>query len=248
MVRNILLSAAFLLTSTIVYADAKDDVQSAAKKLADSPNYTWKTSSEGGQGNRGGGSTQGKADKDGTVYLTIERGNNTMEGFAKGDKGAVKLQDGWKSLEEAGSADAGGGGGQGRGNPGRMMAGMLKNFRGPAQLAQDLAGKTTDLKSEDGAITGTLSEEGVKDLMAFGGRARRAGGGGANAPQITNGKGTVKFWVKDGLLSKYQTHLTGTMSRNGNDTDIDRTTTTEITDVGTTKIDIPAEAKSKAGI
>ena len=58
-------------------------------------------------------------------------------------------------------------------------------------------------------------------------------------------KGSAKFWVKDGALVKYQTHLTGTVSFDGNDTVLDFTRTTAIHDVGTTKMDIPDEAKKK---
>ena len=35
------------------------------------------------------------------------------------------------------------------------------------------------------------------------------------------------------------------MNRNGDDVDVDRTTTVEIKDVGTTKITVPEEAKNK---
>jgi hypothetical protein len=55
----------------------------------------------------------------------------------------------------------------------------------------------------------------------------------------------VKFWLKDGALSKYQFNVKGTMSFNGNDREIDRTTTVEIKDVGTTKLTVPEEAKKK---
>jgi len=56
----------------------------------------------------------------------------------------------------------------------------------------------------------------------------------------------VKFWAKEGVLSKYEFKLQGKMSFNGNDTDVDRTTTVEIKDVGTTKVTVPEEAKKKA--
>ena len=36
------------------------------------------------------------------------------------------------------------------------------------------------------------------------------------------------------------------MSFNGNDTDVDRTATVEIKDVGTTKVTVPEEASKKA--
>ena len=71
---------------------------------------------------------------------------------------------------------------------------------------------------------------------------RRAG---AEAPEIKNAKGTAKFWVKDCVLSKYEYKVTGSMNFNGNDVDMDRTTTTEIKDVGTTKVVVPEAAKKK---
>jgi hypothetical protein len=55
----------------------------------------------------------------------------------------------------------------------------------------------------------------------------------------------VKFWIKDGVLSKYEFKVTGKVSFNGNDRDVDRTTTVEIKDVGTTKVEVSDEAKKK---
>lgn len=64
-------------------------------------------------------------------------------------------------------------------------------------------------------------------------------------PEPKNAKGSVKFWIKDGMLSKYQTKVQGTVNFNGDDRDIDRTTTVEIKDTGTTKIEIPEAAQQK---
>ena len=41
--------------------------------------------------------------------------------------------------------------------------------------------------------------------------------------------------------------MTGTRTFNGEDRDVDQTTTTEIKDVGTTTINVPADAKAKLG-
>ena len=78
--------------------------------------------------------------------------------------------------------------------------------------------------------------------MTFGPRQANADTG---FPPPKNAKGSVKFWIKDGLLTKYETHLHGTMSFGDNDNEMDQTRTVEIQDVGTTKMDIPAEAKTK---
>ncbi|HXU76495.1 MAG TPA: hypothetical protein VN794_07995, partial [Methylomirabilota bacterium] len=78
----------------------------------------------------------------------------------------------------------------------------------------------------------------AKSLILFGRRA----GGGASASKAS---GSVKFWVKDGQLAKYQYKVQGTVTFNGEDREVERTTTVEIKDVGTTKVEVPDEAKKK---
>jgi hypothetical protein len=251
-------------SAVVAMADAKDDLSAAAAKLSDSANYSWKQTSEaagggGGGGRGGGGPVEGKTEKGGFTVLTMTRGDNSTQVVIKGDKYAMQNQDGdWQSSAEMAAAAAAaqqnadpnaqpGGRRRGRGNMGAQYA----SYKLPAESATDLASKASDLASADGAITGTLSEDAAKALMTFGGRGGRRGGGGGgaggggNGPQISNAKATVKFWVKDGVLAKYETHITGTMSRGGNDIDIDRTTTVEIADVGSTKVEVPDGAKKK---
>ena len=247
MIRRFLFSAVAVVagTSMVAVAAPKDEITDAAKKLAAAPNYSWKSTTEmggGGGGGRGfGGPTEGKAEKDGFTHLSMTRGDNTIEVVRKGDKGAVKMQDGWQSFEELSSDQ--GGGGQGRG---RFMGRMLRNYKAPAQEAADIAGKTKELKKSGDAYEADLTDEGVKDLLSFGGR--RGGNAGGDAPPApTNTSGKVKFWVKDGQLAKYEYNVKGTMSFQGNEREIDRTTTVEIKDVGSTKVEVPAEAKSKIG-
>jgi len=51
--------------------------------------------------------------------------------------------------------------------------------------------------------------------------------------------------VKDGVLTKFETKVEAKMEFNGDEIDASRTTTTEIKDVGATKVNVPAEAKKK---
>lgn len=245
MIRRLLCTTvATLALPALAYAAPKDDVTAAAKKLSDAKGYAWHAETEftGGQGNRFGGPTEGKTEKDGFTVLQLTRGDNTTEAVLKGDKGAVKTEEGWQSLEELRQA-AQQGGGQGQGFRRGFMGRQLQNFKAPAAEAQDLASKTKDLKKDGDAISGELTEEGVKDLMTL----RRGGGAGNfNPPAPTNTSGNVKFWVKDGALVKYEYNVKGTMSFNGNDFDIDRTTKVEVKDVGSTKVEVPEEAKKKA--
>lgn len=239
---QLVIGAMALAVGSLLAADAKDDVKNAAKKLAGTSGYSWKTTTEMGGGGAGGGGggprragpTEGKIAKDGTICLSMTRGQNTVEAYLVGTKGALKTADGWQSLAEAAEGEPG------QQNPARWMARTLQNYKAPAAEAEDLVAKAKDLKVADGACAGELTEEGVKDLLGRG--MRRAGGDG---PAISNAKGSVKFWLKDGSLARYEYKVQGTMTFNGNDRDIERTTTVEIKDVGSTTVAVPSEAKQK---
>ena len=105
----------------------------------------------------------------------------------------------------------------------------------------DLIGKVKELKKDGDSFTGEMSEDAVKQMLTFGGRRRD----GSEAPTPADAKGSVKFWVKDGALAKYETHVSGKVSFGGNEMEIDRTATTEIKDVGTSKVEVPEEAEAK---
>ena len=70
---------------------------------------------------------------------------------------------------------------------------------------------------------------------------------GGEGPSISEAKGSVKFWLKDGALIKYQYKVKGLMDWDGNQIDVDRDTTVEIKDVGSTTIEVPEQAKAKLG-
>ena len=206
-------------------------ITNAAAKLGQQASYSWKTTTAFGNFT---GSGEGKIQKDGLVGLTMTFGDNTTEAFLKGGQGAVKSGDeDWQSLAELAKAAGSEPG------PRQFLLRRLQNFKAPAAEASDMAGKTKELKKDGEAYASEFTEAGAKELLTFGGR--RSG----NAPEPKNAKGSVKFWVKDGLLAKFELKLQGTMSINGEDRDIDRTTTVEFKDVGTTKIDVPEAAKKK---
>jgi len=233
MKRHILFGTLALLAGSLIAANAapKDDVSAAAKKLADKDNYSWKQTTENaGGGGGGGGASEGKTEKDGYLWLSMTMRDNTIEAVKKGDKGAIKTADGWQSLSEATSGDPG---------PATFAARRLQNFKAPAAQAGEVADKVKELKLDGDVYSGELTEEGAKSQLMFGGR------GGANAPEISGAKGSVKFWVKDGVLSKYEVKVQGKVTFNGNDSDVDRTTTIEIKDIGSTKVEVPDDAKKK---
>jgi hypothetical protein len=232
MKKKLLFGVITLLAGSLLAADSspKDDVVNAAKTLGSQTNYTWRETVESPDGGRFSGPTDGKTEKGGYTWLSMTRGDNTIEALIKGNTGAVKTQDnGWQSLSDASDNDNGGGF-----NRMRFLARMLQNYKTPDVQAADLANHAQNLKEDDDMISGDLNEDGVKALFPF----RRG-----NGPDISDAKGSAKFWVKDGQLTKYQYHISATISFNGNDHDIDRTTTVDIKDVNATKIVIPDDAK-----
>jgi hypothetical protein len=232
--RTIVFSALLLAAAPLMAADSspKDDVTAAAKKLAASDNYTWHTTVV--SANEGGftpGPTDGKTEKDGFTYITFSFGDNTSEAALKGTNGAVKADGDWTSLTDAAKDDGGGGF-----NPLRFLAMRMQNFKSPAQEAQDFVDGTKDLKLADGVYSGDLTDDAAKEHLTF----RRRGGG--NGP--TGAKGSVKFWITDGVLTKFVYNLQGHVEFNGG-FDINNTTTVEIKDVGKTKVEVPDDAKKK---
>jgi hypothetical protein len=221
---------AALWTSCLLAADPRQALLIAAKNLADKPNYSWKLTVEGP--NERPGTIDGKVEKDGPMFLSLARGDQSFDGVLKGGKGAIKTEEGWKSLAEATQQSN-------RSGPSQFVARLLQNFKAPADEVADVASKTKDLAFTDGIYAGALTEEATKELLMY--RTRPD----ANGPQLTGVQGSAKFWLKDGVLSKYEFTLHGTMTSNGNERELNRTQTTEIKEVGTTKVTVPDEAAKK---
>jgi len=242
-----------LVAGSLMAAD-KDDVSAAIAKLAAADNYSWKSTTtnipapgadaNAGGGRRGGrgfggGAVDGKAQKDGLIYVSMPGRGGVTEGYVKGTKGAVKAGDdaSWTSFADA-TADDGNGGF----NMAAMTARRVQSTKSPADTAKDLLSKTKSVSKTGDFYTGELTEDGAKSMVT-GGFGGFRGGGGGQGPDITGAKGTVKFWVKDGLLSKYETDVQGSIDFGGNSRDMHPRTTVEVREVGTTKIDVPADAK-----
>lgn len=233
MFRNLIVGAVAVLVGSVgtAVAGPKEDVQAAAKKLNEAPSYSWTQTAESAFGTN---TSQGKTQKDGLMWMSFSFGDNTTDVIKQGEKGAVKTEGTWKSIAELTQGDQQG--------PGRFMVRFAQNAQTPAAQAEAAAGKVKELSKSGDAWAGELTEEGAKDMLSFGGRR---GATGAQGPEIKNAKGTAKFWTKDGVLSKAEYKVSGTMNFQGEDREMDRTTVIEIKDVGTTKVEVPAEAKAK---
>ncbi len=211
-----------------VDAEEKKDLQTALKKLGEKPSYSWTSTpkTEGTGVNWRQGPTEGKAEKGGYSYCTMTFNDNPIELAFKGDKGAIKREGEWQSAAELQGDNA-------------WIARRLKDFKAPVAEAEDLLSKATELKkSEGGLYSSALTEAGVKELFS---RIRRG------VTEVKDAKGSVKFWLKDGALVKYEFNVQGKFTT-GNDqreVEINRTTTVEIKDAGSTQVSVPEDAKRK---
>jgi len=233
MKRNALFSLMALLAGSLIAAEStpKDDVISAAKKLGQKANYSWKATVVMPEGARfRPGPMDGKTEKDGFTVVSGTFGDNAWELVRKGDKAALNTPDGgWESLAEMEKEEG----------AGRFRAAMVRSFRVPATEAAEIAPTAKELKKDGDMYSGELTEAGAKALLTFRSRGSDAG------PTVSNAQGSVKFWLKDGVLVKFEFKVKGTVNYNGNDFENDRTTTVEIKEVGTTKVTVPEEAKRK---
>ena len=229
MKKNILFGALALLAGPLFAADSspKDDVMAAAQKLAAAASYSWEQTVVVPESARfKPGPTEGKTEKGGATYVKMSFGDITTEIVMKGGKTAVTDPDGnWQSLTNM-EIDANGIGTEG---PTRFLVGMVHNFKVPAAQATNLVALVSELKKDGDTYSGDLTEAGAKAQFRFG--------------TVTNPKGSAKFWLKDGRLSKYEYRVQGKVDFNGNEMDLDRDTTVEIKDVGATKVEVPEGAK-----
>jgi hypothetical protein len=229
-----ILAATLGVSGTLLAADSTDDVKGAAQKLGAADNYSWTTTVESSQFSPG--PSHGKTEKGGWTYVDFSMQDNTIEAVVKDGKGAIKTEEGWQSLTDAAKDN-----GEGGFNPRMFMARRVQNYKAPAVEAEELAGKMKDLSKAENVYSGSLTDEGAKSLLTFGRR------GGRQAPPVSKAKASAKFWVKDGLLTKYQYKVEGTIkNRDGEDMDVDRVVTVDVKDVGTTKVTVPDEAKKKS--
>ncbi len=209
---------------------SNEKVTKALKQLGEK-NYSWTTQMKEADGSSGRlGAIEGKTEK-GVTLLSFSPGGIPVEVCMKGDKGAAKALEGWQTFDEIAATS-----GQAAG-----IVKFLKAYKAPVAESATLVGNAKELKEVDGALTGELKEDAVKEMLTFGARRRE----GQEAPKTTDPKGSVKFWIKDGALTKYEINVKGKVTAGEREMDIDRTTTVEVKDVGSTKLEVPAEATEK---
>lgn len=228
------------LAYSVSAAEPKETLESAVKAVKSKANYSWTSTTEIANSQFPAMTTKGKTEKDGFTLITAEGPNGETQAVKKGEKGVMKTDEGWQTAEQMQQAA------QGQG-PGRGFRGRLLTTPSPVEDAEELVKGCKEIKADEGGVyTGELTEQAAKERASFFGRRRGAqAGGGANMPEPKDAKGTVKFWVKDGALTKYELKTSSKITFQGEERQMDRTSTTEISAVGSTKVEVPEDARKK---
>ena len=117
----------------------------------------------------------------------------------------------------------------------------LRSYKAPSVECGDLGRELQNAKEEKGIISGDLKGDVVKKYLEF----YVPTYAGQAAPKITDLKGSAKFWIETGKLTKYELDVECKVARGDQESEFHRATTVEIKNVGTTKLDVPEEAKQK---
>ena len=234
MKHTLIIGLVSLLAHTLSAADSGPQAKllNATKQLGDKPNYSWTATTKEGDGSPGRvGPIAGKAEKGGLTYLSFEIGAVPVEVYMNGQKGAAKALEGWQTFDEIAQT----------GGTAAAVVRYLRVYKAPGAESAALSEKAKDVKEAEGVLSGELKEEAVKELLERGARRRE----GQEPPKIAGPKGSMKFWIQDGALTKYEVNIQGKVTAGDREFDVNRTTTVEIKDVGSTKLEVPAEAKAK---
>ncbi len=178
--------------------------------------------------------------------VQVDSGWKTADELASTTDGSVRggYPGGSDGVPRRGRRGAGGfpGAGSRNGRPPPAYSNLQKTLSRPHEEIGIIVATVADLKIDGEIASGTLSDTAAKLLLVHPGQK-----------EITplKASGTFRFWLKDGALVKYEVKLEGTLAvmnrGDRHEIEVHQTSLTEIQHVGTTKFDVPDEARKKLG-
>ena len=146
-----------------------------------------------------------------------------------------------------GRSSIGGGSQRGRSGGGSQNSPASASPRLPAGINLPheelaiVAANYTDTHLEEGVFSGKLTQSGADLLLVPPGSSQLPPKGSA---------GTFRLWIKDGAVTKYELKLTAETTPSGASVNggFSETITVDLSNVGSTKFEVPDAAKRKLGV
>ena len=210
-------------------SDPPQVVKDAIQKLADSANFTWRAITR--ETSQSVTVIQdGQTQQDGSTLIRLNSGGSNIQIALKGGSSVLNVGGAWMTADEATDQ--------------RQAARFMSTVTSPALVAGRIASRLDNLRADGSEFVAQLSGGEVNNVISplYSLDAIRIRG-----VSETGAKATIKFWITAGVLTKYQVHATGTMTRGGDATPVDLTVTVDFRDIGTTKVSLPEQARKKLG-
>ena len=216
-----------MMLATLV-ALQNEELAEAAKKSAALESYSFKAETKAGKGKNQPGAAEGHVQKDQPMAFKI----GSSEGFKKAASIVYKEGEEWKRLEKPQK-------GEKKQQPAAAGISAVKLPHEELEAFEKNFEKVEKAAEKDNNCTlwtGTLTATAAHTLVSTGAKNE----GKSNSTYT----GTAKVWVNDqGVIVKYQivSHMKGETKKGPVEMDI--TKTVEISEVGTTKVEVPEGAK-----
>lgn len=232
---------AIVVTACLVTPD--EGLDKAAAKAAEMTNYSYKTTTTvEGLGKDGG------VGKPVTIEVKIEKDKpwqvkgGATEAFKQGEKVIVKDGDAWKEMAKPGKPADGS-------KPDRKAMAVnlaLRGLKAPHEQVKDIGTKIKEVKREDSdggaCYSGELTEDAAKEFGAM--QSGKAAGKNATFKYT----GSVKVFVNgEGSITKLEIVTEGKGAVKDQEMTIKQTRTIEISEVGSTKVEVPEEVTKLLG-
>lgn len=170
----------------------------------------------------------GKTERSGWAFCTQTSTNGTFDFVFKGRAGVIKTSGGWETFEDMTNPNRASRGL--RGGPMRTELMLLKDVKLPATVCLELLDKVDAFRRDGDSYRGEFKREALVGMVK-----------GAEGDPNTTSKATVRVWLLGDKPSKLE--VVRNITTLGKTSEFG--TTIAFSDVGSTKVEIPKEAKER---
>lgn len=260
------------LALTAVGAPAPDDVAIvAAAKLAEKANYSW-SSAISNDASGGFSRLEGQTVRGGYTLISLHNAADVLRtrGVVRDADGATQIffrgsarcvilteQDGWLAPDELPAPDPSTGRTPAARNPGRGAGGRGGGRAAPSSIPSKIEdytfeirhphedldliiGSYTTLRAAGDSFTGELTNAGAALFLSAFAQPK---------VEVRRASGSFHCWIENGVVVRYEVLITGTVNLPGDKAalPVNWTIRTEIHDIGTTRLNVPAAVRVKLG-